>query len=63
MKAKFDNAKIKIWFSSQHTSRNIYNVTEIIQEGNTALIKTAEDNQFLISMQNVNMIEEIDKKD
>lgn len=62
MKAEFNNATIKIWFASQHTSRNIYNVTEIRQEGNTALIKTAEDNQFFISMQNVNMIEEIEKK-
>lgn len=59
MKAEFDNATIKIWFSSQHTSRNIKNVREIIQEGNTALIKTSEGNQYLISMQNVNMIEEI----
>lgn len=62
MKAVFDNAIIKIWFTSQHTSRNIHNVTEIIQEGNTALVKTSKGDQFLISMQNVNMIEEIDKK-
>lgn len=62
MKAVFDNAIIKIWFASQHTSRNIYNVTEIIQEGNTALVKTSKGDQYLISMQNVNLIEEIAKK-
>ena len=62
MTATFDRATIKIWFASQHTSRNIHNVTEIIQEGNTALVKTAEGDQFLISMQNVNLIEEIEKK-
>lgn len=62
MTATFDNATIKIWFASQHTSRNIYNVTEIIQKGNTALVKTSKGDQFLISMQNVNMIEEMEKK-
>lgn len=62
MKAEFNNATIKIWFSSQHVSRNIYNVTEIIQEENTALVKTSDGDQFLVSMQNVNLIEEIEKK-
>ena len=62
MTATFDKATIKIWFASQHTSRNIHNVIEIVQRGNTALIVTAEGNQFLISMQNVNMIEELPKK-
>lgn len=59
MKAEFDNATIKIWFNSQHTSRNFRNVTEITQEGNSALIRTSEGNQHLVNMANVNMIEEL----
>lgn len=59
MTAIFDKATIKIWFIAQHTSRNIKNVTRIIQEGNAALIETSEGNQYFISMQNVNMLEEI----
>lgn len=59
MKAEFDNAMIKIWFASQHTSRNIINVTEIESDNSLAIIRTSEGNQYLISMQNVNMIEEI----
>ena len=58
MKANFDKATIKIWFNSQSTSRNFYNVTEIVQEGNSALIKT-KDSQHLINFNNVNLIEEL----
>ncbi len=59
MKAEFDKATIKIWFNSQRTSRNFRNVIEITQEGNSALIRTAENNQHIINMANVNMIEEL----
>lgn len=52
---------MKVWFNSQHTSRNFNNVIEIIQEGNSVLIKTSEGHQHLINMANVNMIEEIPK--
>lgn len=60
MKAEFDNATIKVWFNSQSTSRNFYNVKEIMQEGNSALIRTSGGDQHLINFANVNMIEEID---
>jgi hypothetical protein len=61
MKAEFDNAMIKIWFSSLSTSRNFRNVTEIIQSENMALIKTNDGRQHLVNMGNVNLIEEVDK--
>lgn len=61
MKAEFDNATIKVWFSSQHTSRNFSNVVEIIYDGNLALIKTAEGHQHLLNMANVNLLEEINR--
>ena len=61
MKAEFDNAMIKIWFSSLSTSRNFHNVTEIIQSENMALIKTKDGKQHLVNMSNVNLIEEVDK--
>ncbi len=61
MKAEFDNAMIKIWFSSLSTSRNFHNVTEIIQSENMALIKTKDGKQHLVNMANVNLIEEVDK--
>jgi len=62
MKAVFDNATLKIWFNSQHTSRNFPNVISILQEGNSALVTTANGNQHIINMHNVNMIEEIEPK-
>lgn len=62
MKAEFDNAIIKIWFNSLSTSRNFINVTEIIQSDNMALIKTKDGKQHLVNMENVNLIEEIDKE-
>jgi hypothetical protein len=61
MKAEFDNATIKIWFSSLSTSRNFHNVTEIIQSENMALIRTKDGKQHLVNMANVNLIEEVDK--
>ena len=54
MKAEFDNANIKIWFNTLSTSRNFYNVREIIQEGNAARLK------HFLNFENVNMIEEIE---
>ena len=60
MKAEFDNANIKIWFNTLSTSRNFYNVREIIQEGNAALIKTNNGDQHFLNFENVNMIEEIE---
>lgn len=60
MKAEFDKVTIKVWFNSQSTSRNFYNVSEIYQEGNSALIRTTEGDQHLINFNNVNLIEEID---
>ena len=59
MRAEFDNATIKIWFTGQSVSRNIKNVTEIRHDGNLAIIKTAEGKHFLISMLNMNLIEEL----
>ena len=61
LKAEFDNAIIKVWFSSLSTSRNFYNVTEIIQSENMALIKTKDGKQHLVNMANVNLLEEVDK--
>ena len=60
MKAEFDNANIKVWFNTLSTSRNFYNVREIIQEGNAALIKTNNGDQHFLNFENVNMIEEIE---
>ena len=61
MKAEFDNAIIKVWFNSLSTSRNFYNVTEIIQSENMALIKAKDGKQHLVNMANVNLLEEVDK--
>ena len=62
MTATFDNATIKIWFISLSTSRNIYNVTEIIQDGNMAIVKTSNGDQHLINFTNINLIEEVKRK-
>ena len=59
MKAIFDNATIKVWFTAKGTSRNFYNVTEIIESESSYLIKTADGNQYILSSRNVNVIEEI----
>ena len=59
MKAEFDNAEIKVWFTAKGVSRNFYNVTEIIMSENSYLIKTAEGEQYIMPMANVNIIEEI----
>lgn len=60
MEAKFDNAQIKVWFNSQGTSRNFYNVVSILQKGNSALITTAGGDQHILNFNNINMIEEIE---
>ena len=62
MEAQFDNATIKVWFNSQGTSRNFYNVKFILQKGNSALISTSEGDQHIINFSNVNMIEEVDSR-
>ena len=62
MEAQFNNATIKVWFNSQGTSRNFYNVSSILQKGNSALISTSEGDQHIINFNNVNMIEEMDMK-
>ena len=60
MEAKFDNAQIKVWFNSQGTSRNFYNVVSILQKGNSALITTSGGDQHILNFNNINMIEEIE---
>lgn len=59
MEAKFDNATIKVWFNSQGTSRNFFNVISILQKGNSALISTKNGDQHIVNFNNINMIEEI----
>ena len=61
MKAEFDNVTIKCWFTAKGVSRNFQNVTEIIMSENSYLIKTAEGNQYIMPMANVNIIEEIER--
>lgn len=63
MKAKFEGATIKVWFNTLSTSRNFYNVAEIVQEGNAVLIRTGNGDQHLLNFDNVNMIEEIETED
>lgn len=60
MKAEFDNATIKVWFNSQHTSRNFKNVTTIVHEGNSVLITTSDEKHHILNMANINMLEQID---
>ncbi len=63
MKAKFEGATIKVWFKNLGTSRNFYNVAEIVQEGNAALIKMGNGDQHFLNFENVNMIEELETED
>lgn len=63
MKAKFEGAIIKVWFSTLSTSRNFYNVAEIVQEGNAVLIRTGSGDQHLLNFENINVIEEIAEVD
>lgn len=63
MKAKFEGATIKVWFNTLSTSRNFYNVAEIVQEGNAALIRMSNGDQHFLNFENVNMIEEIEVED
>ncbi len=59
MKAVFEGATIKVWFNTISTSRNFYNVAEIVQEGNAVLIKVGNGDQHLLNWDNINLIEEI----
>ncbi len=59
MKAVFEDATIKVWIKEKGISRNFENVTEIIMSENSYLIRTADGNQYIMPMVNVNMIEEI----
>lgn len=59
MTAEFDNANIKAWFSSKGTSRNFYDVIEIVTSESSYLIKTADGKQFILSIANVNMLEQM----
>ena len=63
MKAVFEGATIKVWFNTLSTSRNFYDVAEIVQEGNAVLIRTGNGDQHLLNFENVNMIEEIETED
>ncbi len=60
MKAVFEGATIKVWFNTISTSRNFYNVAEIVQEGNAVLIKTGNGDQHLLNWDNINLVEEIE---
>ena len=62
MKAKFDKVTLKLWFSNQSTSRNIHNVTELEHDGNIGIVRTI-DNRFFINMANINLIEELERRD
>ena len=53
----------KVWFKNLGTSRNFYNVAEIVQEGNAALIRTGNGDQHFLNFENVNMIEELEVED
>lgn len=63
MKAVFEGATIKVWFNTLSTSRNFYNVAEIVQEKNAVLIRTGNGDQHLLNFENVNMIEELEIED
>lgn len=63
MKAVFEGATIKVWFNTLSTSRNFYDVAEIVQEGNAALIKMGNGDQHFLNWENINMIEEIEVED
>ena len=63
MTAEFDNATIKVWFKEKGVSRNFENVTKIIMSENSYLIQTANGNQYILSLPNVNMLEEIERND
>jgi hypothetical protein len=60
LKAEFDNALIKVWFTTKGVSRNFENVTKIVMSESSYLIQTANGNQYILSLPNVNMIEEIE---
>ena len=59
MKAKFDNANLKIWFANQATSRNVQNVVEIEHNGDLMCITTRDGKTLLVNFSHVNLIEEL----
>ena len=61
MTAEFDNASIKVWFKEKGVSRNYENVTKIVMSESSYLIQTANGNQYILSLPNVNMLEQIEK--
>lgn len=61
MTAEFDNASIKVWFKEKGVSRNFENVTKIVMSESSYLIQTANRNQYILSLPNVNMLEQIEK--
>ncbi|NMB98135.1 MAG: hypothetical protein GYA02_16280 [Clostridiaceae bacterium] len=61
MTAEFDNATIKVWFTTKGVSRNFENVTKIVMSESSYLIQTANGNQYILSLPNVNMLEEIER--
>ena len=63
MKAEFDNATIKVWFTTKSVSRNFENVTKIVMSESSYLIQTANGNQYILSLPNVNMLEQIERND
>jgi len=63
MTAEFDNANIKVWFKEKGVSRNFENVTKIVMSENSYLIQTANGNQYILSLPNVNMLEQIERND
>lgn len=58
MNIKIKGNGIKIWFNNQAVSRNIVGAKEIEYNEGMAIIK-ADEKKFLVSMKNVNLIEEI----
>jgi len=60
MTAEFDKSTIKVWFNSQSTSRNFFNVMKIVHEGNSVLLTTSEGKHHILNFANINMLEQLD---
>lgn len=58
MRQDFDNATIKIWFSSG-ASRNFYYVSVIERRGDTLSVNTSGGALYIVNWGNVTMIEEV----
>ena len=59
MKANFDKANLKVWFSNNGTSRNLQKVVEIEHVGNLMTVTLDDGKTVLVNFDNVNMIEEV----